>query len=74
MDNKDWKGNSNSIWKTLGASNHTIKDRQNEDYRINHINVLIILKRKDDAREELDEMVRNGTPRANLTEWYKKCR
>lgn len=32
MDNKDWKGNSNSIWKTLGASNHTIKDRQNEDY------------------------------------------
>lgn len=49
-------------------------DRQNEDYRINHINVLIILKRKDDAREELDEMVKKGTPRANLSEWYKKCR
>ena len=30
--NKDWTGNSNSIWKTLGASNHTEKDRQNEDY------------------------------------------
>lgn len=32
MANKDWTGNSNSIWKTLGASNHTDKERQNEDY------------------------------------------
>lgn len=32
MTNKDWTGNSNSIWKTLGASNHTDKERQNEDY------------------------------------------
>ena len=30
--NKDLTGNSNSIWKTLGASNHTEKVRQNEDY------------------------------------------
>lgn len=29
---KDWTGNSNSIWKTLGASNHTDKERQTEDY------------------------------------------
>ena len=29
---KDWTGNSNSIYKTLGASNHTNKERQNEDY------------------------------------------
>lgn len=28
----DWTGNSNSIYKTLGASNHTDKERQNEDY------------------------------------------
>ena len=32
MANKDWNGNANSIWKTLGASNHTDKERQNEDY------------------------------------------
>ena len=25
-------GNSNSIFRTLGASNHTDKDRQNEDF------------------------------------------
>lgn len=32
MSNRDWNGNNNSIWKTLGASNHTDKERQNEDY------------------------------------------
>ncbi|MDD5006743.1 MAG: NAD(P)-dependent oxidoreductase [Candidatus Omnitrophica bacterium] len=30
--NKDWTGNSNSIYKTLGASNHTDKHRQQQDY------------------------------------------
>lgn len=29
---KDWTGNKNSIFKTLGASNHTDKERQKEDY------------------------------------------
>jgi hypothetical protein len=29
---KDWNGNGNSVFKTLAASNHTDKDRQNEDY------------------------------------------
>ena len=29
---KDWTGNNNSIWKTLGASNHTDKERQSEDF------------------------------------------
>lgn len=32
MKNKDWTGNSNSIYKTLGASNHTGKERQEHDY------------------------------------------
>ena len=29
---KDWSGNKNSIYKTLGASNHTDKERQSEDF------------------------------------------
>jgi len=29
---KDWTGNSNSIYKTLGASNHTDEERQIEDF------------------------------------------
>lgn len=32
MANKDWSGNSNSIYKTLGASNHTEKEREVNDY------------------------------------------
>ena len=32
MNNKDWNGNSNSIYKTLGASNHTDKEREHNDY------------------------------------------
>lgn len=29
---KDWVGNMNSIYSTLGASNHSKGDRQNDDY------------------------------------------
>ena len=29
---KDWTGNKASIFKTLGASNHTDHERQREDY------------------------------------------
>ena len=29
---KDWTGNKNSIFKTLGASNHTYAQRELNDY------------------------------------------
>lgn len=29
---KDWSGNGNSIFKTLGASNHTEKEREADDF------------------------------------------
>lgn len=29
---QDWTGNGNSIWKTLGATNHTNKDREENDF------------------------------------------
>lgn len=32
MMQKDWTGNQNSIFKTLGASNHTEGERQEHDY------------------------------------------
>lgn len=31
-NSRDWIGNKNSIFKTLGASNHTTKERENDDY------------------------------------------
>ena len=30
--NKDWTGNRNSIYTTLGASNHSDMERQSHDY------------------------------------------
>ena len=30
--NKDWTGNKNSVFKTLGASNHTEEEREVNDY------------------------------------------
>lgn len=32
MENKDWVGNYNSIYKTIGASNHTEEERETNDY------------------------------------------
>lgn len=32
MNNKDWTGDKNSIYKTLGASNHTDEEREPNDY------------------------------------------
>ena len=32
MSNKDWVGNKNSVFKTLGASNHTDNERENNDF------------------------------------------
>ena len=29
---KDWTGNANSIYKIIGASNHTVEERQVDDY------------------------------------------
>lgn len=31
-ESRDWTGNQNSIYTTLGASNHTDKERQQHDY------------------------------------------
>lgn len=29
---KDWIGNKDAVWRTLGASNHSDKERQAEDF------------------------------------------
>ena len=46
----------------------------NTDFRLNRANVRILMKRKKEAREDLDAMVKLGVPRANLIEWYRKCK
>lgn len=53
--NKDWTGNQNSIFKTLGASNHTDKERQGYDYyATDPIAIDVLLK---DGQAKISNMV-----------------
>ena len=49
-------------------------DPTNTEYLLSRANVRLLMRRKKEAREDLDEMVRLGVPRANLVDWYSKCR
>lgn len=44
---KDWTGNSKSIYTTLGASNHTAKERQQNDYYATEPKALELLLEKE---------------------------
>ena len=44
---KDWTGNKNSIYKTLGASNHTDKEREVHDYYATEPKALELLLEKE---------------------------
>ena len=50
------------------------RDPGNQDYLLNRADLLIKLKRKDDARRDLDAIVKMGTPKMALKEWYDKCK
>ena len=42
----DWTGNKKAVWSTLGASNHSDTDRQNEDFYATSPDTLDLLTRK----------------------------
>jgi hypothetical protein len=44
---KDWTGNSKSIYTTLGASNHTVKEREQYDYYATEPKALELLLEKE---------------------------
>ena len=49
-------------------------DPGNADYLLCRADVRIGLGKMDEAREDLDSIVRKGTPRQALREWYDRCR
>lgn len=53
--NKDWTGDSNSIYKTLGASNHTDKERQAEDFYATEPRAAELLLELEDFDENIWE-------------------
>lgn len=46
----------------------------NREYQLSQVNLLIGMKRKQDAIDLLDKMVRGGIPRGSLISYYKKCK
>ena len=49
------------------------RDPQNTDYRLERIDILLNLRKREPARQALDELVRMGVPRATLIPLYKRC-
>ena len=47
---------------------------KNVEYAVSKVDVFLRQGRILDARLALDELVRQGTPRAALKEWYDRCR
>ena len=41
---------------------------------VSKVDILLSLGRKNEAREALDNAVKQGTPRAALKEWFDKCK
>lgn len=65
---KDWTGNYNSIWKTLGASNHTEKDRQVDDFYATDPKALELFSNSFTINNKVYECAcGNGS----LSEWLK---
>lgn len=46
----------------------------NDDYRLNRAELRIRLGKYKEAKDDLDRIVRNGTPRMALKEWYERCK
>lgn len=52
---KDWTGNGNSIYKTLGASNHTDKEREKHDFYATDPSAIDLLIKKVDLPKQILE-------------------
>lgn len=50
------------------------RDSRNVDYRVNRIDLYLILGRREEAREDLDSLVRMGVPRPSLSAFYNRLK
>lgn len=57
---KDWSGNYNSIFKTLGASSHTKEEREENDYYATDPDTLIPLLKKEKINHQIWECACGG--------------
>lgn len=50
------------------------RDSRNVDYRVNRIDLYLILGCREEAREDLDFLVRMGVPRPSLSAFYNRLK
>ena len=43
-------------------------------YVVSHVDLLLVLERREEARRVLDAAVKRGIPKGMLLEWYDKCK
>ena len=60
INDKDWKGNYNSVFKTLGASNHTSEEREVNDYYATNPETLEPLLQKETISKNIWECACGG--------------
>ena len=60
INDKDWKGNYNSVFKTLGASNHTSEEREANDYYATNPETLEPLLQKENISKNIWECACGG--------------
>lgn len=69
MNDKDWTGNGNSIFKMLGASNHTDKAREMHDFYATSPEAIDLLKKKIGLpKQVLEPACGSGCLSGRLTE------
>lgn len=71
---KDWVGNFNSVFKTLGASNHTDKEREENDFYATDPIAIDVLLREDEGNFKFPtkELLEPSCGQGHLSERLKQ--
>ena len=68
---RDMKQDEAALYDWMKAEKLSPKD---PTYVVSHVDLLLILERREEARRVLDAAVRRGIPRGMLREWFDKCK
>ena len=49
-------------------------DPKDPTFVVSHVDLLLVLERREEARRVLDAAVKRGIPKGMLLEWYDKCK
>lgn len=66
MENNDWTGNKRSVYGTIGASNHTDKEREENDYYATSPKAVELLLEKEKFDEQIWECAAGEDHIANV--------